>query len=104
MTPKQEVNNALRAYSRACSENGLIPEGMTLVLSEGSRLYGRGWRVNLTGLMVVDETGARTWPKGSGHDHPPCGDDYLGGSAREAAQILYARAAGIWAGANARRA
>lgn len=99
----KDVRPALERYAEACKGAGLIPEGMRIGLQEGSQTYGRAWRVFLTGIMVKDENGNPTFPKGSGHSRPPVGDDYLGWTAAEAHAALWNRTAGIWAGLEACR-
>ena len=59
-----------------------------LVLQEGSKTYGRAWRVHLTGGSKY----------GSGHCEPRGFSDYLGGSKAEAAQSLRKLIAGIHTG------
>ena len=98
MSPRitiKHVRFALETYASACKEAGLIPEGTHVHLEEGSQTYGRAWRVCLTGDMVRDEKGHPTYPKGSGCNRPPCGDDYLGWSAAEARTALLDRAQGM---------
>lgn len=98
-----DVRPALARYAEACKEAGLIPEGMQVGLQEGSQTYGRAWRVYLTGIMVRDAEGRPTFPKGSGHNRPPVGDDYLGWTAAEALASLQDRTSGIWAVLEAKR-
>jgi len=59
-----------------------------LVLQEGSKTYGRAWRVHFTGGSKY----------GSGHWEPRGFSDYLGGSKAEAAQSLRKLIAGIRTG------
>ena len=59
-----------------------------LVLQEGSKTYGRAWRVHFTGGSHY----------GSGHCEPRGFSDYLGGSKAEAAQSLRKLIAGIHTG------
>ena len=59
-----------------------------LVLQEGSKTYGRAWRVHFTGGSKY----------GSGHCEPRGFSDYLGGSKAEAAQSLRKLIAGIHTG------
>ena len=59
-----------------------------LVLQEGSKTYGRAWRVHLTGGSKY----------GSGHCEPRGFSDYLGGSKAEAAQSLRKLITGIHTG------
>jgi hypothetical protein len=59
-----------------------------LVLQEGSKTYGRAWRVHLTGGSKY----------GSGHWEPRGFSDYLGGSKAEAAHSLRKLIAGIHTG------
>lgn len=59
-----------------------------LVLQEGSKTYGRAWRVHFTGGSKY----------GSGHCEPRGFSDYLGGSKAEAAQSLRKLIAGIRTG------
>lgn len=99
----KDVRPALENYAEACKEAGLIPEGMKIVLEEGSQTYGRAWRVFRTGIMVKDEDGHPTFPKGSGHFNPPVGSAYLGWTAAEALAALQDRTTGIWAGLEAGR-
>jgi len=99
----KDVRPALENYAEACKEAGLVPEGMHVILQEGSQTYGRAWRVYLTGDMVKDAEGRSTWPKGSGYSRPPVGDDYLGWTAAEAHAALWNRTAGLWAGLEAGR-
>lgn len=99
----KDVRPALERYAEACKEAGLIPEGMHVILQEGSQTYGRAWRVYLTGIMVPDENGQPTFPKGSGYSRPPVGDDYLGWTAAEALAALRDRTTGIWAGMKNRK-
>ena len=97
-TTKKHVESALAVYASACKAANLIPEGMHLILQEGSQTNGRAWRVYLTGDRVeIPEHPFYAYPKGSGCSRPPCGDDYLGWSAEEARRTLQDRAAGMWA-------
>ena len=59
-----------------------------LVLQEGSKTYGRAYRVHFTGGSKY----------GSGHCEPRGFSDYLGGSKAEAAQSLRKLIAGIHTG------
>lgn len=59
-----------------------------LVLQEGSKTYGRAWRVHFSGGSKY----------GSGHCEPRGFSDYLGGSKAEAAQSLRKLIAGIRTG------
>lgn len=59
-----------------------------LVLQEGSKTYGRAWRVFFTGGSKY----------GSGHCEPRGFSDYLGGTKAEAAQSLRKLIAGIHTG------
>jgi hypothetical protein len=59
-----------------------------LVLQEGSKTYGRAWRVHFTGGSKY----------GSGHWEPRGFSDYLGGSKAEAAHTLRKLIAGIHTG------
>jgi hypothetical protein len=72
-----------------CTEMGLIdPATERLVLSEGSKLYGIAYRVNLTGVYNP-ETGE--WSAlGSGHYNPPFGNDYVGTTKAEAFEGIQA--------------
>lgn len=99
----KDVRPALERYAEACKDAGLIPEGMRIGMDEGSQTYGRAWRVYLTGIMVKDENGHPTFPKGSGFFNPPVGDDYLGWTAAEALAALQDRTTGIWAGLKDRK-
>ena len=59
-----------------------------LILQEGSKTYGRAWRVHFTGGSKY----------GSGHCEPRGFSDYLGGSKAEAAHSLRKLIAGIHTG------
>lgn len=59
-----------------------------LVLQEGSKTYGRAWRIHFTGGSKY----------GSGHWEPRGFSDYLGGTKAEAAHSLRKLIAGIRTG------
>lgn len=59
-----------------------------LVLQEGSKTYGRAWRIHFSGGTKY----------GSGHYEPRGFSDYLGGSKAETAQSLRKLIAGIRTG------
>lgn len=59
-----------------------------LVLQEGSKTYGRAWRIHFTGGSKY----------GSGHCEPRGFSDYLGGTKAEAAHSLRKLIAGIRTG------
>ena len=59
-----------------------------LVLQEGSKTYGRAWRVHLTGGSKY----------GSGHWEPRGFSDYLGGTKAEAERTLRSLISGIRTG------
>ena len=59
-----------------------------IVLQEGSKTYGRAWRIHFTGGSKY----------GSGHWEPRGFSDYLGGTKAEAAQSLRKLIAGIHTG------
>lgn len=91
---RAQLDSAFARHERLCREAGLIPEGMHMHLEEGSPLYGRAWRVCLTGDRVETPSGP-IWPKGSGCYNPPVGDSYLGQTTREAFEALWTRSAGM---------
>jgi hypothetical protein len=91
----RDVGAAFRRYERACKLHDIIPEGMHLALSTGSKTYGTAYRVNLTGDRVTDTDGNVSYPHGSGHWPPPAGDDFLGMTRREAYDKLCAYASVI---------
>ena len=92
---KTDVNTAFAEYERLCHEFGAVPDGFRVGLDEGSKTYGRAFRVYLVGKPVVHEladgTSAITWPNGSGHSRPPFGGDYLGMTKAEAFDALVNR-------------
>ena len=82
-------------YVRALDDLGMIPDGYRVVLSHGSKYNGIAYRINLTGEVV--KVGTRyTFPNGSGHSHPPTGDDFLGMTKAEAYQTLNAITRALW--------
>lgn len=91
-TTTADLKIAQRLYAEACKDLGLIPEGMHLTFATGSKLYGIAYRVALTG----DRAGDGTYPKGSGHERPPLGSDFLGMTKAEAERALRERVATVW--------
>ena len=92
----KRVEAAFRMHKAACKEAGLIPEGMHLELASGSQKNGRAWRLWMTGDRVkIAEHPGYAYPKGSGSNRPPVGDDYLGWTLTEARIALQERTAGM---------
>lgn len=80
-TTIQQVRGAAVRYSEALRELGMLADDERLILNEGSRTYGRAWRINLV-------------RPGSGAEFsPPAGSDFLGWTKAEAWQTLADRAA-----------
>jgi hypothetical protein len=77
-TTLQEVRAMFERYASTMEEAAAVPDGCSLVLSEGSQTCGRAWRVHLTGGEF-----------GSGHANPMVGPEYLGWTRREAYLALF---------------
>lgn len=92
----KDVHRAVEAHAACLARCGIAYAGR-LVLSEGSKLYGRAWRLNLTDTPRPDGSCS------SGHSRPPIGDDYLGMTAREAYDALTERTRTIYDTAHALR-
>jgi hypothetical protein len=90
-TTTTELRQSFARYVKWCDRYGLIPKGYRVVLDEGSKLYGRAYRIALTGERAPDGT----WPNGTGHGRPPVGDDYLGMTKDEARRTLDAYTSAI---------
>jgi len=90
-TTAADLKIAQRLYAGVCEDLGLIPEGMHLTFSTGSKLYGIAYRVALTGDRVTAADGTTSYPKGSGHGRPPLGSDFLGMTKAEAERALRER-------------
>ena len=83
----RDLEGMLGRYVRALESFDMIPAGYHIGLDHGSTLYGRAFRVYLTGDRVPVD-GVNTFPNGSGHHNPPAGDDFLGMTKREAYNAL----------------
>ena len=83
MTTIKELNWAFESYVAQMEGLGAVPAGARLVLSEGSKTYGRAFRVNLTG------DGSEGSRYNSGHYRPLVGPEYLGMTKSEAEQTLW---------------
>jgi hypothetical protein len=79
-----DVRHALSHYVDACERYGISYDGI-IVLDQGSKTYGRAWRVYRT--MWMGEDGKFC----TGHANPPIGSDYIGATAREAYENLTTR-------------
>ena len=89
----QDLDNMLSHYQNALDALGMLKEGYHIVLSHGGS--GRAFRINLTGDAVKVD-GAWTYPNGSGHSHPPTGDDFLGFTKRDAYTTLNQITRTLW--------
>lgn len=89
----QDLDRMLDHYAKACSDLNMLPDGYHVVLSHGGS--GRAFRINLTGDPVKVD-GAWTYPNGSGHSHPPTGDDYLGMNKKDAYHTLNQITRTLW--------
>jgi hypothetical protein len=84
-----DLRNMFARYCRALEAAGMNPpEGFHVGLDEGSKLYGRAFRLYVTGDRVDNPTDGNHYPNGSGHARPPAGPDYLGMTKREAYDTL----------------
>lgn len=83
----KDVERVLEAYREVLDRAPwqMIRPGARLVLEQGSKTYGRAWRLYETGH--VDHTGEVT----TGYYRPTIGDDFLGMTAREARAALSTR-------------
>lgn len=81
-TTLHEVRAMFQRYASTMEEAAAVPEGCSLVLSEGSQT--EAWRVHLTG-----------GEHGSGHANPMVGPDYLGWTRREAYLALFTATATV---------
>jgi len=78
----KDLNHIFKIYAEQVDKAGGVPDGAKLILSLGSKTYGRAFRVNLTG------DGTKPDVYNSGHFRPLIGDDYLGMTKYEADQTL----------------
>lgn len=94
---KAALEQRFEQYVSALNGLGMIPEGYHVVLTHGSKTYGNAYRINLTGTPVWNEAWHRyDYPNGSGHSHPPTGDDFLGMTKAEAHTKLTAITRTLW--------
>ena len=94
-TTISEVRGMLERYVKACEALDLIPDGYRVIMDEGSKTYGRAYRVALQGAPVKRADGTNDWPNGSGHGRPPAGGDFLGMTKSEAYHSLHLMAAAL---------
>lgn len=87
-----DLKRALAAHVSALDAIGVAYDGH-LGITEGSKLYGRAFRLYRTGYLVTTERGTE---RTTGHGRPPVGDDYLGMTKREAYNALTARTGVIY--------
>jgi hypothetical protein len=105
-----DLKCALDAHIECLARCGITYDGR-LGLDEGSKLYGRAFRLYRTGYMipcdcrpgytnlltgvctVCNDAGQRPT---TGHARPPVGDDYLGMTKSEAYETLTARTRAIY--------
>jgi len=86
-----DVERALTSYAETIDRAGelglrLKRDGARLVLEQGSKTYGRAWRLYETG-QPNDTTGQPC----TGYYGPLVGSDYLGMTAREAHEAITTR-------------
>ena len=82
---RDDLAHALASHAACLSRCGLLdPDAGRLALDEGSRTYGRAYRL---AWVPTGETG---------HHRPPVGGDYLGMTAREAYDELTGRTSLIY--------
>jgi hypothetical protein len=87
-----DLKQALQNHVDTLARCGITYEGR-LGIDEGSKTYGRAFRLYLTGYMVPDDNGG-VRPT-TGHGRPPVGDDFLGMTRAEAYETLQARTRAI---------
>lgn len=110
MTTMTDLKRALDAHIECLARCGITYDGR-LGLDEGSKLYGRAFRLYRTGYLVpcdhigvlldafisectaCDANGMRPT---TGHARPPVGDDYLGMTKAEAYETLTERTRAIY--------
>jgi len=90
---RADVERALTSYAETIDRAGelglrLKRDGARLVLEQGSKTYGRAWRLYETGFVnyYVDQEGPST-----GYSRPIVGSEYLGMTAREAYEAITTR-------------
>lgn len=84
----QDLRDALAAHVETLERCG-ITYGGRLEIDEGSKTYGRAFRLYRTGYPVRDLDGSERLT--TGHANPPIGSDFLGMTKREAYETLTAR-------------
>jgi hypothetical protein len=89
-----DLRRALEQHVNALAAAGITYEGR-LGINEGSKTYGRAFRLYRTGIDRGEPTSA--------HYRPPVGDDYLGMTKRDAYDELTGRTRVLWDVAAARR-
>ena len=90
MTTIKDLDHIFEIYAAAVKDAGGVPEGSKLVLSHGSKTYGRAFRVHLTG------DGTHPEKYNSAHYRPEIGDDFLGMTKNEADAVIRDRLRVIW--------
>jgi hypothetical protein len=95
-----DLRRALEQHAAALAAAGITYDGR-LGIDEGSKTYGRAFRLYRTGYLMPDRDGTMT--PTSGHGNPPVGSDYLGMTKREAYDELTGRTRVLWDVAAARR-
>jgi hypothetical protein len=91
-TTTADLQRALASHVETLASVGITYEGH-LGLEEGSKTYGRAYRLYRTGQMVSDDNGGER--PATGHYSPPIGDDYLGMTKGEAYKALTSRTRAI---------
>ena len=90
MSYKKDIEREFEWYEYFQRELGLIPHGYRLILNPGNQSAGIAWRVALTGVAIQDpETGAYSYPNGSGESCDALGHDLLGTTQRQAFERLH---------------
>lgn len=83
-----DLTAMLARYVRALDALGIAPDdGWRIGLDHGSKLYGRAFRLYVTGAPRPFPGGI-DYPNGTGHHNPPAGSDFLGMTKREAFDTL----------------
>lgn len=81
---RSDLDNAFKSHVETLTRHDLIPPGLEVQMSTGSRNAG----VSFSLYCVGTDRSVDGW---SGHRRPPVGDDFLGMTTREAYVELTAR-------------
>jgi hypothetical protein len=86
----KDLEHMFEMYAAEVANAGGVPDGARLVLSHGSKTYGRAFRVHLTG------DGSKPDVYNSAHFRPMIGNDYLGMTKYEAHDSLRTVMGVLW--------